>query len=225
MVLKVNTALQWSPCTFAKLQMSPPSSTSSPPLLCPALVIPLPSPTVSRAPATPRRLSSRHVPPQHCARHSPPRAAPLPASPHRAAIARASTRAAGLPAAVPARPCLLLDLKHIPELSTNSLLPSRTHISVAFLLPEHYTSPEPHLCLGSPLTAASAASHPRFSALTAPPQPTEAHKPAKFRSPALDRPDHRAGELELPTPLHLAVVRTIHRLLAPAKHTISTTSP
>jgi hypothetical protein len=86
-------------------------------------------------------------------------------------------------------------------------------------------SPELRRCLSSPSTAASATSHPRSSAPAAPPPPTDAHRPAQFRSPVLDRPDHRAGELELPPPLGLAVVLTIHCLLAPAKHTTSTTSP
>jgi hypothetical protein len=86
-------------------------------------------------------------------------------------------------------------------------------------------SPELRCCLGSLSTAAPAASHPRSSAPAAPPPPTDAHRPAQFRSPALDRSDHRAGELELPPPLGLAVVQTIHCLLALAKHTTSTTSP
>jgi hypothetical protein len=86
-------------------------------------------------------------------------------------------------------------------------------------------SPELRRCLGSPSTAAPAASHPQSSAPAAPPPPTDAHRPAQFHPPALDRPDHHAGELELPPPPGLAVVPTIHCLLAPAKHTTSTTSP
>jgi hypothetical protein len=121
-------------------------------------------------------------------------------------------------------PCLFIDLKYVLELPTDSLLRSHTCISTAFRFPEHPTSPEPRRCLGSPSTAAATASHPRSSALAAPPRPTEAHKPAQFRSPALDRPDHDAGELELPPPLGLTVVPTIYCLLAPAKHTTSTTS-
>jgi hypothetical protein len=91
--------------------------------------------------------------------------------------------------------CLFLDLKYILELPTDS-----------------------------PSTAASAASHPRSIALAASPRPTESRKPAQFRSPALDHPDHYASELELPLPLSLAVVPTIYCLLAPSKCTISTTS-
>jgi hypothetical protein len=143
-------------------------------------VIPPPSPTVSRAPAAP-------APPSFMPRAAPaPRPSlpgprwPLLASPRRAATARASTRAAGMPAASPVRPCLLLDLKHVPELPMNSLLPSRACISTAFLSPELHTSPEPRRCLGSPSTAAAAASHPRSSALAAPPQPTEAHRLLNF---------------------------------------------
>jgi hypothetical protein len=122
-------------------------------------------------------------------------------------------------------PCLFLNLKHVLELPTNSLLPSRTCISIAFLFPELHTSPEPRRYLSSPSTAAAAASHPRSSAPAAPPPPTDAHRPAQFRSPGLDRPDHCAGELKLPPPLGLTVIPTIHYLLAPAKHTTSTTSP
>jgi hypothetical protein len=47
---------------------------------------------------------------------------------------------------------------------------------------------------------------------------------AQFHSPALDRPNHYAGELELPPPLGLAVIPMIYRLSVPAKCTISTTS-
>jgi hypothetical protein len=86
-------------------------------------------------------------------------------------------------------------------------------------------SPELCRCLGSPSTAAPAASHPRSSAPAAPLPPTDAHRPAQFRSPALDRLDHRAGELELSPPLGLAIVPMTHCLSAPAKHTTSTTSP
>jgi hypothetical protein len=109
-------------------------------------------------------------------------------------------------------------------LPTNSLLRSHTCISTAFRFPEHPTSPEPCRSPGFPSTATSTASHPRSSALVALPRPTEAHKPAQFRSHTRDRLDHYAGELELPPPLGLAVVPTIYCLLAPAKCTISTTS-
>jgi hypothetical protein len=51
-----------------------------------------------------------------------------------------------------------------------------------------------------------------------------APQPAQFRSRAPELPDHYAGELELPPPLGLAIVPAIHCLLAPTKHTISTTS-
>jgi hypothetical protein len=223
--LNVNLALQWSPYTFDKLQPGPSSSTS-----CPLSLFFLSA--RSRRPHRP------------CAKHLLPRAAFLratcypstrAAAPHPALALsallhvappspRASMHAAGLPAAAPTHPCLLLGLKHILELPTNSLSPSRTCISTDFLFPEHYTSPEPRHCLGTPSTAAATTSHPRSSALAAPPRPTEAHKPAQFRSSALDRPDHYASELELPPPLGLAVVLTIYCLLAPAKCTISTTS-
>jgi hypothetical protein len=129
-----------------------------------------------------------------------------------------------LPAPTLAHPCLLLGLKHVLELPMDSLLRSHKCISIEFLFPDHHTPPEHRRCLGSPSTAAAAASHPRSSAPRAPPQPTEAHKPAQFRSLAPERPDRCAGELELLPPLDLAVVPSIHRLLAPAKHTTSTTS-
>jgi hypothetical protein len=58
-------------------------------------------------------------------------------------------------------PCLLLDLKHVPELPVHSLSPSRTHICTAFFLPELHASPEPRRCLDSPSTAAAATSHPQ----------------------------------------------------------------
>jgi hypothetical protein len=172
----------------------------------------------------PRRFPLCHVPPQHPRRRSPPHAGPLPTSPCRAAVAPSRHAPRRSPAAAPARPCLLLDLEHILELPTDSLLRSHTCISTAFRFPELSTSPEPRCSLGSPSTAAAAASHPRSSALAAPQQPTEAHKPAQFRSLALDRLDHYTGELKLPPPLGLAVVLLIHRLLAPAKCTIRTTS-
>jgi hypothetical protein len=121
-------------------------------------------------------------------------------------------------------PCLFLDLKYVLELPTDSLLRSHTCISTAFRFPKLHTSPEPRRCLGSPSTTTATASHPRSSGLAAPLQPTQAHKPAQFRSSTLDRPDHYAGELELPSPLGLAVVPTIYCLLAPAKCTISTAS-
>jgi hypothetical protein len=120
--------------------------------------------------------------------------------------------------------CFFLDLKYVLELPTDSLLRSHRCISTAFRFPEHPTSPEPRRSPGFPSTPASAASRPRSSALAAPPRPTEAHKPAQFHSPALDRPDHYAGELELPPLLGLAIVPTIYCLLAPAKHSTSTKS-
>jgi hypothetical protein len=163
-----------------------------------------------RAPATPAPLPGTRW--------------PAPAPPRRAAAARASTRAAELASPCSHLPCLFLNLKHVLELLVNSLLHLHTPILPTFLLPELSTSPEPCRSLGSPSTAAAAASHPRSSALVAPQQPTEAHKPAQFHSPALDRPDHSAGELELPPPLGLTVVPTIYCFLTPAKQTTSTTS-
>jgi hypothetical protein len=177
-----------------------------------------------RAPAAPRRLSSRHVPLLHPARRFPASTSPLLAPPRRAAVVRAATRAAEVASTCSCPPCLFLNLKHVLELPTNSLLPSRTCISTAFLFPELHTSPEPRRYLDSPSTAVAAASHPRSSAPAAPPPPTDAHRPAQFHSPALDRPHHCAGELELPPPLGLTVVPTIHCLLAPAKQTTNTTS-
>jgi hypothetical protein len=177
-----------------------------------------------RAPAAPHHFPLCHVPPQHPRRRFPARARPLPASPRRAAVATSRHASRRLPAAAPVWPCLLLDLEHILELLVNLLLHLHTAILPTFLLPELSTSLERHRNLGSPSTATAAASHPRSSALAAPQQPTEAHKPAQFRSPMLDRPNHSAGELELPPPLGLAVVPTIYCLLAPAKRTTSTTS-
>jgi hypothetical protein len=121
-------------------------------------------------------------------------------------------------------PCLLLNLKHILELPVHSLLHSRTHIFTALLLPERAAPPELRRSSCSSSTAAAVASHPRSSALAAPPQPTEAHRPAQFRSLAPERLDHYAGELELPPPLGLAVVPPLRRLSAPDKHTTSPTS-
>jgi hypothetical protein len=163
--------------------------------------------------------------PQQPPCRSPPRAGSPLASPRCAAAARAATHPAGLPAPALARPSLLLDPKHVLELPTNPLLLSRVCISTALSFPEFSTLPEPRCSVCSPSTAAAAASHPQSSDLAAPPRPTEAHKPAQFRSLALDQPDHSAGELELLPPLGLAVVPAIHCLLAPAAHTISTTSP
>jgi hypothetical protein len=168
--------------------------------------------------AAPRRLPSRHVPPQHPARHFPACAGPLRASPRRAAAARAITHLADLPAPAPAHSCLLLDPEHILKLPTHSLLLSRVYISTTLLFLEVSTSPDLRRSYCSSLTAAAAAAHPRSSARAAPQQPTKAHKPAQIHSPALDRPDHSAVELELPPPLGLAVVPLIHRLLAPAKY-------
>jgi hypothetical protein len=211
---------------FQKITDQPLSSTSSPsPCFAYARARELPpSPAMCRAPAASRRFPQRHVPSQHPRRLFPAHAGPLRAPPRRAAAARASTRTAGLPAVALAHPCLLLDLEHVLELPTDSLLRSHTCISTAFHFPEHPTSPEPRRSPGFPSTAASAASHPRSSALEAPPPPTGAPQPAQFRSLAQERPDHYAGELELPPPLGLAVVPPIHRLSAPDKYTTSTTS-
>jgi hypothetical protein len=115
-------------------------------------------------------------------------------------------------------------LGHILELPTLSLLHLHTPILLPFLCSDHHTPPEHHRCLGSPSTATHAASHPQSSAQIASPSPTEAYQPAQSRSRAPERPDHDAGELELPPPFGLAVLPSIHRLLAPAKPTISTTS-
>jgi hypothetical protein len=106
----------------------------------------------------------------------------------------------------------------------SSYIPAPTFSLPAISIPDHRASPDLLRSFGSPLTAATAASHPRSSAQTASPSPTKAHQPAQFLSPAPERPDRYAGELELPPPLGLAVVPSIQRLLAPAKHTISTTS-
>jgi hypothetical protein len=164
------------------------------------------------------------VPPQQPRRRSPPRAGPLLAAPRRAAVAPSHHATCRLPAAAPAWPCLLLDLEHILELPTDSLLRSHTCIFTAFRFPELSTSPEPSRSPGFPSAAAAAASLPRSSALEGPPPLTGAPQPAQFCSLAPEQPDHYAGELELPPPLGLAVVPSIHRLLAPAKHTTSTTS-
>jgi hypothetical protein len=157
----------------------------------------------------------------------PPPSRPLlaPSSLFHVAPSSPEPRATKLASTCSRPPCLFLDLKHVLELPMNSLLPSHTCISTAFLFLKLHTSSELRRSSCSPSTAASAASHPRFSAPAAPPPPVDAHRPAQFRSPALDRLDHRAGELELPPPLGLAVVPTIHCLLAPAKHTTSTASP
>jgi hypothetical protein len=173
---------------------------------------------------SPRRPPRCHVPPQHPRRRSPPRAGPLPAAPRRAATARAATHPAGMPAHAPAWPSLLLDPEHVLEFPTNPLLHSHTHICTAFPLPELSTSPDLRRSFCSLSTAAAAASHPRSSAPRAPSRPTSTPQPSQFRSHAPKRPDHYAGELELPLPLGLAVVPPLRRLLAPAKHTTSTTS-
>jgi hypothetical protein len=137
------------------------------------------------------------MPLQHRARRSPPRAGPFPAPPRRAAATRTATHAAELASTCSRSPCLLLNLKYVPELPTDSLLHSRMPILHLLLLPVRDALPELRRSSCSPSTAASAASHPRSSASVAPPPPTDAHRPAQFCSPALDRPDHRAGELEL----------------------------
>jgi hypothetical protein len=103
-------------------------------------------------------------------------------------------------------------------------LRSRTHIPMAISFPDHRASPDLLRSFWPPSTAAHAASHPRSSAPRAPPRPTGAPQPAQSRSCAPERPDHYAGELEFPPPLGLTIVPLIHRLLAPAKHTVSTTS-
>jgi hypothetical protein len=101
---------------------------------------------------------------------------------------------------------------------------SRTHISTVISFPDHRASPDLLRSFCSPSTATHAASHPRPSAPRAPPRPTGAPQPSQFRSRAPERSDHYAGELELPPLLGLTIVPSIHRLLAPAKHTASTTS-
>jgi hypothetical protein len=118
----------------------------------------------------------------------------------------------------------LLALKHA-QLLLCDLLYSPEHLySTAFPLPERSSSPDLRRTLWPPSIATHAVSHPRSSAPRAPPQPTGASQPAQSRSRAPERPDHYAGELELPPPLGLAVVPSIHRPVAPAKPTISTTS-
>jgi hypothetical protein len=106
----------------------------------------------------------------------------------------------------------------------HSLLRSRTHIPTAISFPDHRTSPDLRCNLWPPSSTSHGVSHPRSSAQTASPSPTEAHQPAQFRSPAPERPDRYAGELELPPLLGLTVVPAIHWPLAPAKHTTNTTS-
>jgi hypothetical protein len=118
----------------------------------------------------------------------------------------------------------LLNLKCVFQLPVPSLLHSRTHICTAFPFPELSTSPDLRCSYCSSSTAAATTAHPRSSALEAPPPPTGAPQPAQFHSLAPERPDHSAGELELPPPLGLAVIPVIHCLLVPAKHTTSTTS-
>jgi hypothetical protein len=172
----------------------------------------------------PRRSPLRHVPPQHPRRRSPPRAGPLRAPPHRAAIAPSCHARRRFASTSSRSLCLLLDLKQVLELPVHFLSPSRTRMCTVFFLPELHASPEPRHCLGSPSTAASAASHPRPSALTAPPPPTGAPQPVQFCSLAPERPDHYAGELELPPPLGLAVIPPLRRLSAPDEHPTSTTS-
>jgi hypothetical protein len=115
-------------------------------------------------------------------------------------------------------PCLLLDLKHVPELPVHSLLPSRTHICTAFFLPKLHALPEPRRCLDSPSTAAAAASHPRSVLqqhrrdplkLTSPPnfvlRPTEHRRcPSELRCPSLfavDPPPQPFSSPTLATPM------------------------
>jgi hypothetical protein len=207
------------------LQISPPRLPPAPSSLCFLSAQPCrPRRPCAEPQLPPRRLSLRHVPLQHPAHCFPARAGPLRAPPRHTAAARASTCAAELDSTCFRPPCLFLDLKHVLELPTNSLLPSCTCISTVFLFPELHTSPELRRSSCSSSTTASAASHPRSSAPTAPLPPIDARKPAQFHSPAPERPDHYAGELELPPPLGLTVVPTLRRLLAPAENTISTTS-
>jgi hypothetical protein len=115
-------------------------------------------------------------------------------------------------------------LKHAQRLLCDLLYSPEHLYSTAFPLPERSSSPDLRRTLWPSLTTTHAASHLQFSAQIASPSPTEAHHPAQSRSRAPERPDHYTGELELPPPLGLAVVPSIHRLLAPAKHTVSTTS-
>jgi hypothetical protein len=115
-------------------------------------------------------------------------------------------------------------LKHAQQLPHDLLYSLKHFFSPAFLFPARSSSLDLRRSACFLLTAASAASHPRSSAPRAPPRPTGAPQPAQFCSHAPERPDHYAGELELLPPLGLAVVPSIHRLLAPAKHTVSTTS-
>jgi hypothetical protein len=196
----------------------------SPPPLFLCARHPTASPAICRAPAAPRRLSSRHVPPLRPRRRFLASRWPAPASPRCATAAQAAMPPAGLPTPAPVQPRLLLDPEHILELPTYSLLYLHTPILLPFLCSNHHTLPEHRRCLGSPLTATHITSHPRSSAEIASPSPTEAHQPTQFRPRAPERPDHSAGELELPLPLGLAVVPSIHSLLGPTKHTISTTS-
>jgi hypothetical protein len=115
-------------------------------------------------------------------------------------------------------------LKHAQQLLHNLLYSLKHFFSPAFLFPERSSSPDLHCSSCFSSTVASTTPHPRSSARAAPQQPTEAHQPAQFCSPKLDRSDHSAGELELPPPLGLAVVPAIRCPLAPAKPSISTTS-
>jgi hypothetical protein len=156
-----------------------------------------------------------HVPPQRPRRRSPPRAGSPLASPRRAAITRATTHPAVLPAPASARPSLLLDPEHILKRPTHSPFLSRVYISTTLLFPGLSTSPDLRRSYCSSSTAAATATHPRSSARAAPQQPSKAHKPAQFHSPTLDRPNHSAGELELPPPLGLAIVPTIHCVAEP----------
>jgi hypothetical protein len=198
-----------------------------PPVLPPSVFsLPTPPPSLAMCPSSscpvPPLFAPRAVPaPRH---RSPPHAGPLPTPPRRAAAARVCHASRQLPAAVPTCSCLLLDIKHVPELFMNSLLHSRTCISTAFLLPVRHAPPELRRSSCLPSIATPAASHTRSNTPAASPPPTDAHKPTQFKSPVLDRPDHYAGELELPPPLGLAVVPPLRRLSAPDRHTTSTTS-
>jgi hypothetical protein len=186
--MKVNLALQWSPCIFEKLQTGPCLQPPAPPSLCfslrltAAFVGHFPEPQLPRATLLCATCPSSAAPAAH-----PTRAGPLLDAPRRAAAPRA-LRAHRLASSSSHSPCLLLDLKHIPELPTDSLLHSRTPILLLFLLSERHASPELRRSSCPPSSAASAASHPRFSAPVALPQPTEAHRPIQFHFPALEQP-------------------------------------
>jgi hypothetical protein len=88
-------------------------------------------------------------------------------------------------------------LKACPGVPLNFFYPFHRAALPFFPSSTRVLLPELRRCLSSPLSAASAASHPRSSAPVAPPPHTDAHRPAEFHSPALEQPDHRAGEIKL----------------------------